>query len=168
LEARTDEGLGWSLAFKALMWARLGDGDHAWKLVRNALAPAYGMDMRYDNGGGVYPNLFDACPPFQIDGNFGVTAAIAEMLLQSEEGRIHLLPALPEAWKNGMVEGLRARGGFEIEMTWKDGLLVAATIKSSVGGTCRVFYAGKEITLETKKGEIVRVDGMLSRHKKPG
>jgi alpha-L-fucosidase 2 len=167
LEARTDEGLGWSLAFKALMWARLRDGDHAWKLVRNALAPAYGMDMRYDKGGGVYPNLFDACPPFQIDGNFGVTAAIAEMLLQSEEGRVQLLPALPEAWKNGMVEGLRARGGFEIDMTWKDGLLVAATIKSSLGGTCHVFYAGKEIILETKKGESIRVDGTLSSDKRP-
>jgi alpha-L-fucosidase 2 len=167
LEARTDEGLGWSLAFKALMWARLGDGDHAWKLVRNALAPAYGMDMRYDKGGGVYPNLFDACPPFQIDGNFGVTAAIAEMLLQSEDCCIHLLPALPKAWKNGMVEGLRGRGGFEIDIEWKDGLLVVATIKSSLGGTCHVFYSGKEIILETKKGDSIRVDGMLSTHKKP-
>jgi alpha-L-fucosidase 2 len=167
LEARTDEGLGWSLAFKALMWARLGDGDHAWKLVRNALAPAYGMDMRYDNGGGVYPNLFDACPPFQIDGNFGVTAAVAEMLLQSEDGRIHLLPALPKAWKNGMVQGLRARGGFEIDMTWKDGRLIAATIKSGAGGTCHVFYAGNEITLEMKKGESIQLDGTLSSHKTP-
>src|SRR5882762_2903086 len=165
LEARTDEGLGWSLAFKALLWARLGDGDHAWKLARNALATAYAMDMRYDNGGGVYPNLFDACPPFQIDGNFGVTAAIAEMLLQSEEGRIHLLPALPEQWKNGTVKGLRARGGFEIDMTWEEGRLIAATIKSGLGGTCHIFYAGKEIILEMKKGESIQVDGMLSSHK---
>jgi alpha-L-fucosidase 2 len=167
LEARTDEGLGWSLAFKALMWARLGDGDHAWKLVRNALAPAYGMDMRYDNGGGVYPNLFDACPPFQIDGNFGVTAAIAEMLLQSEDGRIHLLPALPEVWKNGTVKGLRARDGFEFDMTWKEGRLIAATIKSTAGGTCHVFYAGKDIRLEMKKGESIQLDGTLSSHKTP-
>jgi alpha-L-fucosidase 2 len=159
LEARSDEGLGWSLAFKALLWARLGDGDHTWKLVRTALAPAYGMDIRYDNGGGVYPNLFDACPPFQIDGNFGVTAAIAEMLLQSEEGCIHLLPALPEAWKNGMVAGLRARGGFEIGMSWKDGQLITATIKTSAGGSCHVFYAGKEIVLEMKKGKSVQLDG---------
>ena len=163
LEARTDEGLGWSLAFKALLWARLGDGDHAWRLVRNALAPAYGMDMRYDKGGGVYPNLFDACPPFQIDGNFGVTAAIAEMLLQSEEGRIHLLPALPETWKNGKVAGLRARGGFEIDMAWKDGRLIATTIKSGAGGTCHVYYAGKAIMLKVKKGETVRLDGTLSQ-----
>src|SRR5258708_7167823 len=116
------------------------------------------MGRRYDRGGGVYTNIFDRCTLFQIDGNFGVTGAIAEMLLQSEEGRIHLLPALPEAWKNGMVEGLRARGGFEIDMTWKDGRLVAATIKSGLGGTCHVFYAGKEITLEMKKGESVQLD----------
>jgi len=163
LEARTDEGLGWSLAFKALLWARLGEGDHAWKLVRNALAPAYGMDIRYDKGGGVYPNLFDACPPFQIDGNFGVTAAIAEMLLQSEEGRIHLLPALPEQWKNGTVKGLCARGGFEIDIAWKDGRLIAATIKSSGGGTSHVYYAGKAIMLKMKKGQSVRLDGTLSQ-----
>jgi alpha-L-fucosidase 2 len=178
LEARTDEGVGWSLAFKALMWARLRDGDHAWKLVRNALAPAYGMDMRYDKGGGVYPNLFDACPPFQIDGNFGTTAAIAEMLLQSHrtaEARsqkseirvIELLSALPKAWPSGSVSGLRARGGFEIAMKWKDGLLVAATIKSSAGGICNVFYAGKETILRMKKGESVQLDGTLSSHIKP-
>jgi len=163
LEARTDEGLGWSLAFKALLWARLGDGDHAWKLVRHALAPAYGMDIRYDNGGGVYPNLFDACPPFQIDGNFGVTAAIAELLLQSQEERIHLLPALPGAWKDGRVAGLRARGGFEIDMAWNGGRLTAATIKSSEGGTCHVCYAGKASRLTLKKGESVRLDGTLSQ-----
>ena len=155
--------MGWSLAFKALLWARLGDGDHAWKLVRNALAPAYGMDIRYDKGGGVYPNLFDACPPFQIDGNFGVTAAVGEMLLQSEDGRIHLLPALPEAWENGRVKGLRARGGFEIDMAWKDGRLTAATIKSSAGGTSHVYYAGNAIMLKMKKGESVRLDGTLSK-----
>jgi alpha-L-fucosidase 2 len=153
LEARGDQGLGWSLAYKAVLWARLGDGDHAWKLIRNALAPAYGMDMRYDNGGGVYPNLFDACPPFQIDGNFGVTAAIAGCLLQSEEGRIHLLAALPKPWKNGTVRGLRARGGFQVDMAWKDGSLTAATIQSSAKGTCRVFYAGKDKVLDMKKGE---------------
>jgi alpha-L-fucosidase 2 len=168
LEARGDEGLGWSLAFKALLWARLGDGDHTWKLVRNALAPAYGMDIRYDNGGGVYPNLFDACPPFQIDGNFGETAAIAECLLQSEPGRIHLLPALPKAWKNGTVQGLRARGGFEIDIVWKDGRLTAAKIKSNAGGTCHVFNAEKEIALEMKKGESIQLDGTLASHGKPG
>ena len=163
LEARSDEGLGWSLAFKALLWARLGDGDHAWKLVRLALAPAYGMDIRYDKGGGVYPNLFDACPPFQIDGNFGVTAAIAELLLQSREGHIHLLPALPDTWKNGNVTGLRARGGFEIDMAWKGGRLIVATIKSRAGGTCHVYCRGKTITLIMKKGESVRLGGTLSQ-----
>ncbi len=163
LEARGDSGVGWALAYKALLWSRLENGDHAWKLVRAALAPASGMDVRYDNGGGVYPNLFDACPPFQIDGNFGITAAIAEMLLQSEAGRIHLLPALPAAWKDGMVAGLCARGGFEADMSWKDGGLVAATIKSAAGGTCQVSYRGKTVIVGIKKGESIHLDGRLSR-----
>src|SRR6185436_10883733 len=96
----------------------------------------------------------------------GVTAAIGEMLLQSEDDRIHLLPALPKAWEDGTVKGLRARGGFEIDIMWKDGGLIAATIKSSAGGPFHVFYAGKEITLEMKKGKTVQLDGTLSRQKR--
>ena len=161
LIARGDDSLGWSYAFKALLWARLGDGDHAWKLVRGALSPVVTQEIHYDNGGGVYPNMFDACPPFQIDANFGVTAAIGEMLLQSQEGTIDLLPALPSEWKEGTVTGLCARGGFEVDMAWKDGILTSATIHSKLGGPCRINYNGKEIVLQTRKGQKLRLNGNL-------
>lgn len=159
LEVRGDDGVGWSLAFKAALWARLGDGNHAWVLVQKALCPAYGMDIRYNGGGGVYPNLFDACPPFQIDGNFGTTAAIAEMLLQSQDGVIHLLPALPEAWKAGKATGLCARGDFEVGLTWNQGRLISATIRSNAGNPCMVTCQGKSLVLKIKKGQTVTLDG---------
>ena len=114
------------------------------------------MDIRYDGGGGVYPNLFDACPPFQIDGNFGTTAAIAEMLVQSQEGVIHLLPALPAAWKAGKVTGLCARGDFEVGLTWNDGHLISATIRSNAGNPCTVTCQGKTVVLKIKKGRRLR------------
>lgn len=159
LQVRGDDGVGWSLAFKAALWARLGDGNHAWSLVQKALEPANGMEIRYDGGGGVYPNLFDACPPFQIDGNFGTTAAIGEMLLQSQDGVIQLLPALPEAWKTGKVTGLCARGDFEVGLIWNDGRLVSATLRSNAGNTCRVSCQGKTVVLKIKKGDTVTLDG---------
>jgi alpha-L-fucosidase 2 len=161
LIVRGDDGVGWSLAYKAALWARLDDGNRAWSVVQKALAPASGMEMRYDGGGGVYPNLFDACPPFQIDANFGVPAAIAEMLLQSQDGKIHLLPALPDAWKSGKVSGLRARGGFQVDITWHDGKLTSATIHSDMGGACSVSYGGKTTDFKIGKGKFITLTANL-------
>jgi alpha-L-fucosidase 2 len=161
LEVRGDESVGWSLAFKAALWTRLGDGNHAWLLVRKALFPVTSKEIRYDNGGGVYVNLFDACPPFQIDGNFGITAAIGEMLLQSQAGKIELLPALPDAWKNGKVSGLRARGGFQVDIAWQDGKLTSATIHSDTGEPCSVSYGGKTVDLKIKKGRSIILNESL-------
>jgi alpha-L-fucosidase 2 len=161
LEARSDEGVGWSLACKAALWARLGEGNHAWLLVQKALNPASGMDIRYEGGGGVYPNLFDACPPFQIDGNFGVTAAMAEMLLQSQNGLIRLLPALPDTWKSGKVTGLRARGGIDVSMVWKEGRLTTARIKSEIDEPSRVIYGTNSVLLKGPKGKWMMLDGSL-------
>ena len=162
LEVRGDDGVGWSLAYKAALWTRLGDGNHAWELVRKALTLVNDMDVRYDGGGGVYANLFDACPPFQIDGNFGITAAIGEMLLQSQVDKIELLPALPDGWKNGKVSGLRARGGFQVDENWKDGKLISATIYSDTGEPCSVSYGGKTVDFKIKKGRSITLNENLN------
>ncbi|HEX6432240.1 MAG TPA: glycoside hydrolase family 95 protein, partial [Niastella sp.] len=140
LEIRGDEGTGWSRGWKINWWARLLDGDHAYLLVRQLLKYTNTNGEKF-TGGGTYPNFFDAHPPFQIDGNFAGTAGMTEMLLQSHSGYIHLLPALPTAWKDGSVKGLVARGAFEINMQWQQGKITGATIQSRKGGQCVIWSA---------------------------
>ncbi len=142
---RGDGGTGWSKAWKINFWARLLDGDHAHTMLIEALA------------GNTYPNLFDAHPPFQIDGNFGGTAGITEMLLQSHTGEIELLPALPAAWPVGSVRGLKARGGYELELAWHDRKLTKAMLQSSLGRPCTLRYGNRSIRLETRAGTTTDV-----------
>ena len=159
LELRGDVGTGWSLAWKINMWARLHDGDRAYLLLQKAMTPVYARE--FQGGGGVYRNLFDAHPPFQIDGNFGATSGIVEMLLQSHSEEIELLPALPRAWPKGSVTGLRARGGFEIDLHWDNGRLGRARIKSVTGTRYLVRYGDETIGLNLKRGSSVLLNERL-------
>ena len=148
LELRGDEATGWSSGWKINLWARLHDGERAFKLIGTLLRPVgFGPEALQSDGGGVYANLFDAHPPFQIDGNFGFTAGVCEMLMQSHEGFIRLLPALPSAWSDGHIKGLVARGGYEIEMAWSKGRITTLKIHSRTGKRCKVVsdYALPEI-----------------------
>lgn len=149
LIARGDESTGWSMGWKVCLWARLLDGNHAYKLISDQLTPALQPDGK--ERGGTYPNLFDAHPPFQIDGNFGCTTGIAEMLLQSHDGAIHFLPALPDDWDKGEVSGLRTRGGFEVSFNWENGMIQKIEIKSKLGGNCRIRVPN-EVIMVNRKG----------------
>jgi alpha-L-fucosidase 2 len=159
--ARGDDGTGWSLAWKVNFWARLGDGDHAYKMLKTLLQPTRAAETDYHNKGGTYDNLFCAHPPFQMDGNMGGTAGIAEMLIQSHSDRISLLPALPSAWPDGKVNGLCARGGFKVDMEWKEGVLVRTVIHSDRGFPLKLKYKSYSIEMDTKAGESYLFNGEL-------
>ncbi len=168
LEMRGDGGTGWSLAWKINLWARLRDGDYAYKILDNLLTLT-GSPKAKHNGGGVYPNLFDAHPPFQIDGNFGATNGICEMLVQShlkdEEGTtiIDLLPALPSVWPQGKVTGLHTRGGFVVELDWSDGKLNGCKLHSTLGKPVVVRYDGQEVKLELPANKEIFLDADLEK-----
>ncbi len=159
MELRGDLATGWSMAWKINFWARMQDGDHAFLLLGNLLKPSGSTQTQMTGGGGVYPNLFDAHPPFQIDGNFGATAGIAEMLLQSHAGEIHLLPALPSAWPAGRVRGLRARGGVEVDIEWKERAVSQASLLAREATTVRVRRGRTTQEYQLRAGERTIIRG---------
>lgn len=158
LELRGDDGTGWSLAWKVNMWARLLDGNHAYKLFKNQLRLTKDNDPKYKRQGGCYPNLFDAHPPFQIDGNFAGTAGVIEMLMQSQNNEIHLLPALPDDWKEGEIKGITAKGNFTVNIKWNDGKMSQTKIVSNNGGTCKIRssepFVIEKLNIKSEKSSI--------------
>jgi len=156
LEIRGDEGTGWSLAWKVNFWARLHDGNHAYRLIKDALR------LQGHGGGGVYKNLFDAHPPFQIDGNFGFTSGVVEMLMQSHDEGLHLLPALPDVWAKGSVKGLHARGGALVDIQWADGALTQARVYAQRALKTHARYRGKSVELALGADDSVVLDASLN------
>lgn len=162
LHARGDGGVGWTYAWKIALWSRLHDGDRALKILNSHLRPTSDIGTKYDDGGGTYYNMFNAGPPFQIDGNFGVIAGMSEMFLQSHEDFIELLPALPSAWKEGEMKGLVARGNFILDIKWRNGeLLEESIIFSEIGGKCKIKYKSKIVEVSLKPNQTIKLLGIL-------
>ncbi len=159
LEIKGDETTGWSKGWRINLWARLWDGNRAYKMYRELLHYVVpdGVKTNYARGGGTYPNLFDAHPPFQIDGNFGGAAAVVEMLVQSDDNEIRLLPALPDVWENGTISGVCARGGFEVDMEWQDKSISRLSISSEKGGKTMVISGDKEKEISLNPGEKMEI-----------
>ena len=175
LQRRGDEGTGWSRAWKIAFWARLGDGNHAYKMLKALLQPvSASSEIKMNSGAGTYPNLFDAHPPFQIDGNFGATAAMAEFFVQShgQNEVIRLLPALPDiaVFKSGTISGMRARNGFDISFSWRDGKIKKLIIHSMYGKPCKISMNAATV-VTNKSGQIIPAifeNGILSFNTRPG
>lgn len=158
LELRGDEATGWSMGWKINLWARMQDGNHAYKIINNLFTLVESSNIASTSGGGLYMNLMDAHPPFQIDGNFGYTAGVAEMLMQSHDDCIHLLPALPDVWRTvGTVNGLRARGGFILDFSWEEGRVKRLLIRSLNGNPCKLQLNGETLELPMKRGEMKEI-----------
>jgi alpha-L-fucosidase 2 len=161
-EIRGNDGTGWSLGWKINFWARFRNGDQAFALIQNLLRPVDdNTQVSYGSGGGVYPNLFDAHPPFQIDGNFGYTAGVLELLLQSHRGEIDLLPALPKQWPEGSVRGLRARSGFQVDIEWKRAALSEVTVHADRSGVLRLRNGSRTRQVRMRSGQSLRFNSAL-------
>lgn len=172
LEMRGDESTGWSMAWKINFWARLHDGNHAYKLIGDLLHPCKSNVSNYSKGGGTFPNLFCAHPPFQIDGNYGATAGIAEMLVQSQNGIIEFLPAIPTVWKSGSFSGLKVRGNAEVSAKWTEGKIVNLSLKALSEGTFRIKLPGNSeklsIFINRKSASLPIIGGALALTMKAG